>query len=285
MLTTEAEPAGPWAEAWAGRLVVVKYGGSVMADAGLSDAFMQDLVDLQALGVRVLLVHGGGAAVTELGRRMGLESRFVDGLRVTDPETMRLAQLVQVGGISRDILTGLARAGGRGVGLSGQDGGGWLRATLRVHVRPATGERVDLGRVGDISHVDPRLPELLLDAGLLPVVAPVAVDAELEPLNVNADSVATALAAALGAARLVLLTDVAGIRGADGALATELSAAQVRAWIAEGVIDGGMIPKAEGCLDALEAGVASVTIADGRVPHALRQELLTDAGQGTLITP
>ncbi|MCB9762132.1 MAG: acetylglutamate kinase [Alphaproteobacteria bacterium] len=259
MRTTEAD-AGT---------VVVKYGGAAMKDAGLSETLMRDLVALQARGARVVLVHGGGAAVTEIGRRLGLEARFVDGLRVTDPETMRVAQRVQVGEIGRGIVAAIGRAGGRALGLSGHDLGGWLRGARRQHIHRQTGEPVDLGRVGDICAVDAAALSAVLDQGWIPVVAPVAVDADFEALNVNADSVATAVAAALQADRLVLLTDVDGVRGADGQPARAVSADTLRAWIASGVVSGGMIPKAEGCLDALAGGVGAVSIADGRVPHAL----------------
>lgn len=275
----------PQVRAWTGRTVVVKYGGAAMTDPALADALMQDLVLLNAVGVRVVLAHGGGNAVSELGRRLGLVPRFVDGLRVTDPETLRLAQLVQVGGISRDICAALARHGGRAIGLSGQDLGGWLQASVRQHTDRQTGEPVDLGRVGDVGHVDAEALRRLMDGGLVPVVAPIAVDAALEPLNVNADSVAMAVAGALRADKLIFLTDVPGIRGPDGAIAPELSAAQVRAWLADGTVSGGMIPKAEACLHALDAGVQRVTVADGRVPHVVLVELLTQAGIGTQVTP
>lgn len=275
----------PHVQRWAGRTVVVKYGGSAMVSPALADAVMQDVVLLSAVGVRVVLVHGGGNAVSELSKRLGLPATFVDGLRVTDDETMRIAQLVQVGGISRDIVAAIGRRGGRALGLSGQDGGGWLRATARQHVSRETGQPVDLGRVGDVTGVDTSLILGLLGQGITPVIAPVAVDHELGSLNVNADSVANAVAEALRADRLLFLTDVAGIKGPDGAVTPVASAAQLRAWIADGTINGGMIPKAEACLSAIEAGVGGVTVADGRVPHAVLIELLTDAGVGTMVVP
>ena len=284
--TAEALVAAlPHVQRWAGRTVVVKYGGSAMVSPELADAVMQDVVLLSAVGVRVVLVHGGGNAVSELSKRLGLSATFIDGLRVTDDETMRIAQLVQVGGISRDIVAAIGRRGGRALGLSGQDGGGWLRAVARQHISRETGLPVDLGRVGDVVGVDTSLVLGLLGQGITPVIAPVAVDAELASLNVNADSVANAVAEALRADRLLFLTDVAGIKGEDGAVAPVASAAQLRAWIASGVINGGMIPKAEACLSAIEAGVGGVTVADGRVPHAVLIELLTDAGVGTMVVP
>ena len=273
----------PHVQRWAGRTVVVKYGGSAMVSEELSDAVMQDVVLLSAVGVRVVLVHGGGNAVSEMGRRLGLAAVFIDGLRVTDEATMRVAQQVQVGGISRDIVAALARRGGRAVGLSGHDAGGWLRARRRQHISRETGEAVDLGRVGDVTAVDTRVLQGLLGMGMIPVVAPVAVDDEQASLNVNADSVANAVAESLRADRLLFLTDVSGIRGPEGAVVPVATVSELRAWIASGAISGGMIPKAEACFSAIEAGVAGVTVADGRVPHAVLIELLTDAGVGTMV--
>lgn len=273
----------PYVQRWAGETVVVKFGGAAQVSPELSEAVTEDLVLLHQVGVRVVLCHGGGSAVSEMADRLGLEARFVDGLRVTDDATMRVAQQVQVGLISRDIVAGIGRRGGRALSVSGHDAGGWLRATPRLHTSRETGEPVDLGRVGDVSEVRAAVLHGIMDAGLIPVVAPVAVDAGLHSLNVNADSVATAVAGALGAARLVFLTDVDGIRGPDGQPAARLPAATLRDWIAEGVVQGGMIPKAEACLSALSAGVRRVTVADGRVPHALLLELLTDRGVGTLV--
>ncbi len=287
MQTTVADSlveALPYVQRWAGKVVVLKYGGAAMVDAALADAVMQDVVLLRAVGVDVVVVHGGGPAVSAMGQRLGLEARFVDGLRVTDDDTMRVAQQVQIGGISRDIVAAIGRRGGRALGLSGHDLGGWLRAGPRRHVSRESGELVDLGRVGDVTTVDARPLRAVLDAAIVPVVAPVAVDGDLQSLNVNADSVATAVARALGAAKVVFLTDVAGIRGPEG-LAPQVTASQLREWIADGTVSGGMIPKAEGCLRALDGGVGAVTVADGRVPHALLVELFTDAGVGTLVLP
>ena len=273
----------PYVQRWAGQTVVVKFGGSAMVRPELSAALVEDLVLLRAVGVRVVLAHGGGKAVSEMGRRLGLTPRFVDGLRVTDDDTMRVAQQVQIGGISRDIVAHIGRRGGRAVGLSGHDLGGWLRATVRRHTRPSTGTEVDLGRVGDVSSVDATVLLDLLDAGVIPVIAPVAVDDAFGSLNVNADSVATAVAQALSAARLLFLTDVPGIRGPDGAIASRVTPATVQAWVEDGTVSGGMVPKVEACLSAVSAGVAGVTVADGTRPHAVLLELLTDAGVGTMV--
>jgi len=275
----------PYVQRLAGRVVVVKYGGAAMNAADLSDAVMQDVVLLHAVGVRVVLCHGGGPEVSAMGRRLGLEPRFVDGLRVTDDETMRVAQQVQIGGISRDVIAGIGRHGGRAIGLSGHDCGGFLKAAPRTHTDRETGAPVDLGRVGDVTAVDGDVLTGLLDTGLIPVIAPVAVDADQRSMNVNADSVATAIAQTLGATRLVFLTDVSGIRGPDGTETAQVEAATLQSWIDTGIVAGGMIPKAEACLSALRSGVEAVTVADGRVPHALLVELLTDAGVGTQVLP
>lgn len=275
----------PYVRRWHGSTVVIKYGGAAQAAAELSEAVMEDLVLLQLVGVRVVLVHGGGKEVSDVGRRMGLEPRFVDGLRVTDVATMRMAQQVQVGGISRDIVASIGKRGGQAIGLSGQDCGGWLRGRrLEPRASRETGEAVDYGRVGDIARVDASVLQGLIDTGLIPVIAPVAVDEGFEALNVNADTVATAVAAALGAARLLFLTDVPGIKGPDGTVVPEVRAEALRGWIASGVVAGGMIPKAEACLDAVEAGVGRVTVCDGRVPHAVLIELLTNRGVGTMVS-
>ena len=275
----------PYVQRWAGTTVVVKYGGAAQTTAALADAFVQDVVLLRAVGIEVVIVHGGGPAVSAMGLRLGLEARFVDGLRVTDVDTMRIAQLVQVGGINRDIVAAIGRRGGRAFGVSGHDNGGWLRAAVRRHKSRETGEDVDLGRVGDVVSVDATLLRSLSALGQIPVVAPVAVDDDMEPLNVNADAVATAIAGALGARKLLFLTDVDGIRGPQGVVVPEVSASLLREWIASGVVSGGMIPKAEACLAAVDAGVERVTIVDGRVEHAALIELLTVAGVGTMVVP
>ena len=278
MQTTVADAlieALPYVQRWSGTTVVIKYGGAAMDQAELAEAVVEDVVLLTAVGVRVVLVHGGGPAVTRMGRRLGLEPTFVDGLRVTDDATMAVAEMVHCGQLARRLVGAIAQHGGRAVGVSGQDGGGWLRAATQPH----------LGRVGAIEHVDPSLLRTHLDAGLVPVVSPIAVDADVAPLNVNADEVARAGAVALGAARLVFLTDIAGVIGPHGAIVPEVDASTLTGWIDEGVVSGGMIPKARACLAAVAGGVGRVTIADGRVPHAALLELLTDAGIGTLVRP
>ena len=273
----------PHIKAWQGKTIVVKLGGSAMTDAELIEAVTEDIVLLGAVGIRVVLVHGGGNAVSELGRKLGLEPIFVDGLRVTDDSTMRVAQMVQIGGLSRDLVAAIGRRGGRAIGLSGHDGGGWLRAVPLSHTRREDGAAVSLGRVGSITHVEASMLTAILDASMIPVVAPVAVDESLASLNVNADSVATALAASLKADKLIFLTDVPGIRNAEGEVVAEVGYQELSTWIEEGTVKGGMIPKAKACLEALEEGVERVTVADGHLPHGLLLELLTDAGVGTMV--
>lgn len=273
----------PHVQRWSGKTIVVKIGGAAMTDKSLVSAVTEDTVLLGAVGVNVILVHGGGSAVSEMGRQLGLEPTFIDGLRVTDDATMRVAQMVHVGGLSRDLVAAIGRRGGRAVGMSGHDGGGWLRAAPRTHTRLEDGAAVSLGRVGDITSVDTAMLRGIMRVGMVPVVAPVAVDDAFESLNVNADSVATAVAAAIGADKLVFLTDVPGICGPDGVVATEVDDAILARWIADGTVSGGMIPKVEACLAALQGGVSLVTVADGRIPHGLLLELLTDAGVGTMV--
>lgn len=275
----------PYVQRWTGKVIVIKVGGASMTSKALIEDMAQDLVLLHAVGARVVLVHGGGTAVSDISRRLGLASTFVDGLRVTDNETMRVAQMVQIGGISRDILAAIARRGGKALGLSAFDGGGWLRGARRRHVSRDTREEVDLGRVGDITDIDTGLLGAVLEDGLIPVIAPVAVDDDLEPLNVNADSVATAVAAALAAPALLFMTDVEGIAGPTGEVVGRVQADTLREWIRSGVVSGGMVPKAEACLAAVEAGVGRVSIVNGRAPHASLVKLLTDAGVGTLVHP
>ncbi len=272
----------PYVQHWNGKVVVIKVGGASMTSEKLIDDMCQDLVLLRAIGANVVLVHGGGLAVSQMGQRLGLQPKFIDGLRVTDEDTMRVAQMVQIGGVSRDLLAAVARFGGRAVGLSAHDGGGWLRGMQRKHISRATGEQVDLGRVGDITSVDSSLLNAQIAAGLIPVIPPVAVDDELKALNVNADSVATAVAAALEAPRLLFMSDVDGIHGPDGWV-QQVDVETLKGWIQSGVVSGGMVPKAEACVAAVEAGVGRVSIVDGRGPHASLVELLTDAGVGTLV--
>jgi acetylglutamate kinase len=273
----------PYVKQWAGKTIVVKIGGSALTRKEVTETIAEDMVLLNAVGIHVVLVHGGGAAVSDMGRKLGLEPKFIDGLRVTDAATMRIAQMVQVGGISRDFVAAIAKKQGRAIALSGADGGGCLKATPGTHHSSTTGEVVDLGRVGKISSVDANLLQRVMTGGFIPVIAPVAVDESMEAINVNADTVATAIAAALGAAKLIFLSDVDGIKGPDGQVASTLTPDTLQQWMKNGTISGGMIPKAQGILEAIEAGVDRVTVANGQSPHAILVELLTRAGVGSMI--
>lgn len=271
----------PYVQRWSGQKVVVKIGGSTLSAESFGD-LAQDLALLSAVGVQVVLVHGGGAAVSALGRRLGLEPQFVEGLRVTDDSTMDVAQMVQVGSISRQFVGAIARHGGRALAVSGADGGGLLKARKKLHVGE-DGEPVDLGRVGDIQSVDGALLGQILAAGFIPVIAPVAVDDSLESVNVNADEVATSVALAIGAGKLIFLSDIKGIQGPDGQVVALLQGEELRGWVRDGVVTGGMIPKARSILKALDGGIDRVTVADGAEPHAMISELLTREGVGTMV--
>ncbi|MBX3181404.1 MAG: acetylglutamate kinase [Polyangiaceae bacterium] len=268
------------------RIFVVKYGGHAMVDAELAASFAKDVCLLRYVGVHVVVVHGGGPQITQTLDRFGIQSNFQAGLRVTDDATMDVVEMVLAGSVNSNIVGSISNEGGRAVGLSGKDDG-FIRAERRteVDVRAPDGAhvKVDPGRVGEVSSVDPTLIRTLIDQGFIPVVAPIAVDQEGRALNVNADEAASAIASALSAAKLVLMTDVHGVKDRDGELMTSLSASRAEALIDTGVIDGGMIPKVRYALSAVGAGVEKVHIIDGRRRHALLLEIFTDSGVGTEI--
>ena len=255
--------------------VVIKYGGHAMDKPELSRAFAEDLALLAGRGFRLVVVHGGGPQISALLRRLAIESRFVDGLRVTDGPTMEAVEMVLCGQVNKAVVGELAARGVRAAGISGRDGG-LLRARPK---NPA------LGLVGEIVAVDPELPRCLLAGGFVPVVAPVASGPDGEALNINADTAAGALAGALGAEYFVLISDVPGVLDADGALLPKLDEARIAALREAGVISGGMIPKVEACLGALAAGCGRALILDGRAPSSLGRFLLEEAPLGTLVTP
>jgi acetylglutamate kinase len=264
----------PYIQKFRGKTIIVKYGGHAMDEPRLRESFGRDLVLLKLVGLHPVVVHGGGPQIASMLDRLGVKSRFVDGMRVTDDETMRVVEMVLAGNVNQELVSLInvvGRDAGRAVGLSGHDG-------AMVKAR----RRAELGRVGDVIHVDGRIIERLSADGFIPVVAPIAVDAsDGRSLNVNADPFAAKLAAAIRAEKLVLLTDVPGVRGADGVLHSTLTAGQARALIKSGVITGGMIPKVQFGLDALADGVKKVHIVDGRQDHALLLEIFTDTGIGT----
>ena len=276
----------PYLQRYAGKTFVVKYGGHAMGDAEAARDFAEDVVLLQAVGIKPVVVHGGGPQLNAMLKRLGVESRFVDGLRVTDAETAKVAEMVLAGSINKEIVGWIAEAGGRAVGISGKDGG----LVLAEKVGRTTPDRdqgierhVDLGFVGEPVAVDRALIDTITASGAIPVIAPIALGRDGATYNINADTMAGAIASALGAARFFLLTDVPGVLGADGELIPELTPAIVEELKGSGVIKGGMIPKVETCVKAAAAGVDAAVILDGRVPHGMLLEIFTKQGAGTLV--
>lgn len=275
----------PYIRRFAGQTVVIKYGGAAMAAANLKQAVMQDVAFLKYVGMHPVVVHGGGPEVSGMMQRLGKQAEFVDGLRVTDLETVEIAQMVLHGKTNREIVAALNSQGVPAIGISGQDAS-LLVAQQHVHRSVKTGELVDVGFVGDIRAINTRLIKDLTAAGYVPVISPIGVGEGGQAYNINADTVAGEVAAALGAAKLVLLTDVEGVRtdAKDPAtLVPRLTEREIRHWLKEGKLEGGMIPKVEACLRALEGGVGQVHIIDGRVPHSLLLEVFTDKGVGTMV--
>ena len=267
----------PYIRRFRGAVVVVKYGGHAMTDPALSDSFARDIVLVRAVGLQPVVVHGGGPQIGAHLARLGKQSEFRDGLRVTDAETLDVARMVLVGKVGRDIVNAINANGGAALGLSGEDGG----LVTAVPRDPA------LGFVGDVAAVDPRLIEGLVTTEIIPVVSSIGADAQGQAYNINADTMAAALAGALGAAKAVYLTDVPGLLADPPAVSSLVSRAtveEVEAMIASGAVSGGMIPKARACVDAVRQGAGSAHMLDGRIPHAVLLELFTDAGIGTMVT-
>jgi len=273
----------PYMRRYAGRTLVLKYGGHAMGDAEVGDSFARDVVLLKQVGINPIVVHGGGPQIGQMLRRLGIESRFVDGLRVTDRETMEVVEMILAGMINKQLVSAINAEGGCAIGLSGKDGGLIeARKLVRTRVEAGVTSEVDLGFVGEPQRISAAVLDTLKQSDFIPVIAPIGVGSKGETYNINADTVAGAVAAAVKATRLLLLTDIAGVLDADKRLITELTAATARRLIGEGVINGGMIPKVETCLEAVEGGVEAAVIVDGRVPHAILLELFTE-GAGTLI--
>jgi len=271
----------PWLERFHGTTMVVKYGGNAMVDDGLKRAFADDIVFLRLCGVRPVVVHGGGPQISSMLDRLGIHSEFVGGLRVTTPEAMDVVRMVLMGQVGRELVGLLNLHGPYAVGLSGEDAGLF---TAQRRDASVDGQQVDLGLVGDVASVRPEAVRDLIDAGRIPVIATVAPDETGQVHNVNADTAAAALAASLGAQKLVTLTDVPGLYRdwPDTAeLVTEVTADELRALLP--TLSAGMVPKMEACLHAVEAGVPRASVIDGRVPHALLLEIFTDAGVGTMV--
>lgn len=269
-----------------GQTIVVKYGGAAIA-GGVPEHFAQDIVLMKQTGIDPVIVHGGGPQIGSMLKRLSIATEFVDGLRVTDAAAIEVVEMVLTGAINKQIVSGINAAGGRAVGVSGKDGNLVVARKLeRYRTDPATGvrEAVDLGFVGEPETVNPEVLKTIMRSDLIPVVAPIGVGRKGETYNINADTVAGAVAGAMTAARLILLTDVEGVLDRDGKLISRLSISEARALIADGTISGGMIPKIETAIEAVESGVHAAVILDGRIPHVLLLELFTEHGAGTLIT-
>ena len=265
--------------------VVIKFGGHAMGDEALADAFAQDIVYLKQSGVNPIVVHGGGPQIADMLKKLDITSGFVHGLRVTDKPTVEIVEMVLAGKINKEIVSAINRQGGKAVGISGKDANLMIAKKITELPDPKTNklQKVDIGFVGDPQEVNPHIVEVLSKSDLIPVIAPVGISREGETLNINADSFASALAARMQAKRLLLLTDVAGVLDKNKKLIERLTTDQARALIKDGTISGGMIPKIEGCIEVVEAGVEAVVIIDGRVPHCVLLELFTEHGVGTLV--
>ncbi|MET0240321.1 MAG: acetylglutamate kinase [Sphingobium sp.] len=277
----------PYMQRYAGQTFVIKYGGHAMGDAELAKDFAEDVVLMKMVGINVVVVHGGGPQIGSMLKRLGVESQFIGGLRVTDEETAKIAEMVLAGSINKEIVGWIGKAGGRAVGISGKDA--QLVTAEKVGGRreadPLQGieRHVDLGFVGEPVAVDTRILNSLSSEGIIPVIAPIAGGLDGHTYNINADTMAGAIAAALGAARFFLLTDVPGVLNKDGDLVSDLDADTIKALKDDGTISGGMIPKVETCLYAVNGGVDAAVILDGRIPHVMLLEVFTKRGAGTLV--
>ncbi|OYW28184.1 MAG: acetylglutamate kinase [Caulobacter sp. 12-67-6] len=279
----------PFFQRYAGRTFVVKYGGHAMGDPEAARDFAEDIVLLKAVGINPVVVHGGGPQIGAMLKKLGVESTFVDGLRVTDKATAEVAEMVLSGAINKELVGWIANAGGKAIGISGKDGG-LVKATkvTRTTKDPESNieQAIDLGFVGEPTKVDPHIIQALLssETDYIPVIAPIGVSEAGQTFNINADTVAGALAGALKAKRMLMLTDIAGVLDADGQLIRQMTVEEARGLIESGVASGGMIPKLENAIHAVESGVEAVVILDGRRPHAMLVELFSEHGAGTLIS-
>ncbi len=278
----------PFLKRYDDQIVVVKYGGHAMGQEETALRFGRDIALLEQVGVKPVVVHGGGPQINAMLKRLDVKSTFVQGLRVTDQEMLDIVEMVLAGPVNKQVAEAITRAGAIAVGISGKDGGlVRARRVTRTVRNPETqkDEVLDLGFVGEPERIDTKVLKLMIGADIVPVVAPVGVGMDGQTYNINADTVAGAIAGALNAERLLVLTDVRGVLDANGTFIPEMTVAEVKAGIAAGWISGGMIPKVETCIYAIEKGVKGAVILDGRVPHAVLHELFTDGGAGTLIKP
>ncbi|TSA49676.1 MAG: acetylglutamate kinase [Nitrosomonadales bacterium] len=287
--TTAAQKAQTLAEAlpyikrFFDKTIVIKYGGNAMTEPKLQDSFASDVVLLKLVGMNPVVVHGGGPQINDMLDRLGKKGEFIQGMRVTDEETMDVVEMVLGGQVNKDIVNLINRHGGKAVGLTGQDGNFIRAKKLLMSDKDNPDRMLDIGQVGDITAIDPSIIEFLDTGDFIPVIAPIGVGTEGETYNINADVVAGKLAEILGAEKLILLTNTPGVLDKDGKLLTGLTPKQIDDLVADGTLSGGMLPKISSALDAARSGVKSVHIIDGRVEHALLLEVLTDEGVGTLI--
>jgi acetylglutamate kinase len=276
----------PYIQRFSGKTLVIKYGGNAMVDEALKNSFARDVVLMKLVGINPVVVHGGGPQIGNLLKRLGKNSEFIEGMRVTDSETMDVVEMVLGGLVNKDIVNLINRAGGSAVGLTGKDGD-LIRARKLMISREApelkVPEIIDIGHVGEVQSIDVSVVDMLVHGNFIPVIAPIGVGEDGHSYNINADLVAGRVAEVLGAEKLILLTNTPGLLDKDGGLLTGLSAERVDELIADGTIHGGMLPKINCALDAVKAGVTSAHIIDGRVEHAVLLELFTDEGVGTLI--
>jgi acetylglutamate kinase len=276
----------PYFQRYAGCSFVVKYGGHAMGDPEAARDFAEDIVLLKAVGINPVVVHGGGPQIGAMLKKLGVESTFVDGLRVTDKATAEVAEMVLSGAINKELVGWIAGAGGKAIGISGKDGGLMVASKVSRTTKDPDSQieqAIDLGFVGEPDTIDTTILETASRAGMIPVVAPIAAGADGHTYNINADTMAGAIAGALGAKRLFLLTDVPGVLDGQGALLTDLTPADIARLKADGTISGGMIPKLETCVKAVEAGCEAAVVLDGRVGHAMLLEFFTSRGAGTLV--
>ncbi|GAB6178860.1 acetylglutamate kinase [Desulfotomaculum defluvii] len=269
----------PYIKKFYGKTVVIKYGGHAMINAELKQAVITDLVLMKFVGINPVVVHGGGPEITGMLKRLGIESHFISGLRVTDAPTMEVVEMV-LGKLNKEIVALINRTGGRGIGLSGKD------ANLMLASKKYSSDQQDIGFVGEVTGINPQLLETVIQEGYIPVVSPVGVGSDGETYNINADTAASAIATTLKADKLIILTDVEGIledRENKESLISTVKLGDVKTLIERGIIQGGMIPKVECCMNAIESGVSTTHILDGRVPHSILLEIFTDKGVGTMV--
>jgi acetylglutamate kinase len=273
----------PYIRRYHGKTMVIKYGGNAMTDPALQKAFAEDVVLLKLVGINPIVVHGGGPQIDEALNRLGKKGTFIQGMRVTDEETMEVVEWVLAGEVQQDIVGLINAAGGKAVGLTGRDGGLIRARKLRLLDKDDPSKEHDIGQVGAIDSIDPSVVQALQDDAFIPVVSPIGFGAQNESYNINADLVASKLAEVLKAEKLLMLTNIKGVLNKEGQLLTELTARRIDELVDDGTISGGMLPKIAGAIDAAKCGVNAVHIVDGRVPHVLLLEILTDQAFGTMI--